>query len=517
LVAVIILVASWSSSGCAQGGLKGQLGPQLTREATDKTPDNFSQALSLWRSARTTLQAAAKQPCYNAFAEQAVLLGDRAARRLEEFAGTIELPPGSGFSDGNAPNSPRAQAEKRKAQIGKMIDELRDLIAQIISKPACETPNPPALVDPGPTPGPGPTPPPEQTPIPDVATPQGNQCTTADQLRELKRLEQKAKSLRGDLIIDRNGIKEIDDEIERLTEKKANPKTTAQQRVFIDEDLLELQRRRVDRVVQQDEDLRELLNLNSQIRALGGQECPPPGDDDQSYVPRQGLYGGGELVTNWGRVDTTERRAGTDAVTNRFSDRGDTVGGGILLGYKFTPWANRIVVSPFASFDVMRSAVNHTFAGGSSLGTTANFMGTVGVKIGPQLDLGPWIYGIAGVSVLNQTLNINFIPGASSKSVTVAGATVGAGVAVQPSFLRAFGLPVSVFAEYQHTWWQDANFNAPAASPAFNYNFRRQDDLVKIGFTVPLFIPPPARPPLSTVSAPGGGPKHVKTRRVKKN
>jgi len=40
---------------------------------------------------------------------------------------------------------------------------------------------------------------------------------------------------------------------------------------------------------------------------------------------------------------------------------------------------------------------------------------------------------------------------------------------------------------------------------------------VKIGFTVPLFTPPPARPPLSAVSAPGGGPKHVKTRRVKKN
>jgi hypothetical protein len=53
---------------------------------------------------------------------------------------------------------------------------------------------------------------------------------------------------------------------------------------------------------------------------------------------------------------------------------------------------------------------------------------------------------------------------------------------------------VSVFAECQYTWWQDANFNAPAASPFFNYTFRRQDDLVKLGFTVSLNAPPPVAP-----------------------
>jgi hypothetical protein len=58
------------------------------------------------------------------------------------------------------------------------------------------------------------------------------------------------------------------------------------------------------------------------------------------------------------------------------------------------------------------------------------------------------------------------------------------------------GRPVSLFAEYQHTWWQDANFNTPAASPAFNYNFLRQDDALKFGFTVALGGPPPAARPL---------------------
>jgi hypothetical protein len=51
---------------------------------------------------------------------------------------------------------------------------------------------------------------------------------------------------------------------------------------------------------------------------------------------------------------------------------------------------------------------------------------------------------------------------------------------------------VSLFLEYQHTWWQDATFNTPAASPFFNYTFRRDDDVVKFGFTVLLNSPPPA-------------------------
>jgi hypothetical protein len=127
-----------------------------------------------------------------------------------------------------------------------------------------------------------------------------------------------------------------------------------------------------------------------------------------------------------------------------------------------------------AEFDYLNLPVNHTFPNGSFLGTTANVAGTFGIK------------GIAGVSVLNETLNVNFIPVSSSRDATVAGATLGGGVAWQPSFLQGFGLPVALNFEYQHTWWQDAHFDAPAASPAFNYTFRRQDDLFKFGVTVAL-------------------------------
>jgi len=221
--------------------------------------------------------------------------------------------------------------------------------------------------------------------------------------------------------------------------------------------------------------------------------CPPP------QTASSGLYLGGELLKNWGWLRSTEYRTGTDIVTNGFIDRADPIGGGFLIGYRFMPFANSIVVSPFASFDFMRAPVNHTFANGSYLGTTANFMGTFGVKAGPQLNA-LWLYGIGGVAVLNQTLNINFIPVASSQSATVPGGTLGLGGAWRPNFLQGFGRPVSVFAEYQHFWWAHATFNTPAASPAFNYTFRRQDDLLKIGFTVDLSAP----------QLPAAGPRYVK-------
>lgn len=195
----------------------------------------------------------------------------------------------------------------------------------------------------------------------------------------------------------------------------------------------------------------------------------------------------------WLKLDSTEKNA-AGATTNSFSDTHDPLGIGVILDYRFRPWANNIVVAPFVSFEYQNMSVNHTFANGSYLGTTSNFAGTLGVKVGPELPSGVWLYGIAGVSMLNETLKVNFIPVSSSTTTTVPGATLGLGGAIRPDFLQGFGRPVSLFAEYHHTWWQDATFNAPSASPLFNYTFRRQDDTIKFGFIVSLASPaaPPA-------------------------
>jgi hypothetical protein len=90
------------------------------------------------------------------------------------------------------------------------------------------------------------------------------------------------------------------------------------------------------------------------------------------------------------------------------------------------------VISPFVSFDYMNAPVNHNFPGGSFLGATANYDGTIGVKVGPQFKI-LWLYGIGGISVLNETLNVNFGPVASSSKATVPGGTLGAGAAWQPA------------------------------------------------------------------------------------
>jgi hypothetical protein len=195
-----------------------------------------------------------------------------------------------------------------------------------------------------------------------------------------------------------------------------------------------------------------------------------------------------------------ESLAGTGQTTDQGKAAHDPLGVGFNIGYGFTPWGNNIVVSPFVSFDFPNTSVKQYFPGGSFLGTRSNFEATAGVKIGPTINLSTWVYGIAGVSALNETLNINFIPLASSTTQTVPGAMLGVGAAIRPGFLQGFGHPVSLSLEYQHTWWQTAHYNTPAASAPFNYAFQRQDDTVKVGFNVYFSAPPPAAPPQSNMA-----------------
>lgn len=212
-----------------------------------------------------------------------------------------------------------------------------------------------------------------------------------------------------------------------------------------------------------------------------------------------GIY----LIKVDGKSEIYERFIRTDDITNFFREVHDPIGVGVHVSYGFTPWSNSVVVAPFVSVDAPNISVFHSFPGGSYLGTTSNVSGTAGVKVGPAVTPDLWVYGLAGVSALNQTMKINFIPAFSSASTTVAGATAGAGIAWRPASWQIANHPVSLFAEYQHTWWQDAHFNAPTASPLFNYSFRREDDVVKLGVNISLgdFGAPPPAPPSFPVKA----------------
>jgi hypothetical protein len=243
----------------------------------------------------------------------------------------------------------------------------------------------------------------------------------------------------------------------------------------------------------------ELASLNRIKKRLEGEYRQlmdlPPCVVGYGTAFANGVFLGLYVIKATGGAVITERFIRSDQITNQFQNSHDPAGVGINVAYGFTPWHNNVVVSPFVSLDYLNNGVNHNFAGGSYLGTTANVAGTAGIKIGPSITAGFWMYGIAGVSALNEALNVNFLPVMSSTSKTVAGATLGAGFAFRPGFLQNWGRPVSLFAEYHHTWWQDAQFNSPAASPLFNYNFRREDDVIKLGFNVHFDEPVPMPAP----------------------
>lgn len=209
--------------------------------------------------------------------------------------------------------------------------------------------------------------------------------------------------------------------------------------------------------------------------------------------PAGGLRVGAFIIKSWGHLRSTERLAATGDVTNQFSDTNDPIGGGLVIGYDFRLWGNSVVVGPFASFDWLHQSVNHTFANGSFLGTTSHWSTTVGARAGFAPTSSLLIYGLAGASWLNQDLNINFGGPVTSQNKTTPGFTLGAGVEYQPDMLKSLPLPVSVFLQYQHSWWADAHLDTPAASPLFNYTFRRDDDTFKLGVVVRFAGRPPAR------------------------
>lgn len=203
--------------------------------------------------------------------------------------------------------------------------------------------------------------------------------------------------------------------------------------------------------------------------------CPQP----SSF---SGLSGGVSLEKSLLFLTWVESLAATGATTNQNSVRGDPLGVGGNVGYGFRPWSgtNNIVVEPFLSFSYPNAKANYAFPGGSFIGARSNYEGTAGVKIGPASDFA-WIYAIAGASLLNETLTVNFVPTSSTVDKTVSGATFGLGGAIEPGWLQIFGLPTSLSLEWQHTWWQTATFNTPASSPFFNYAYKRQDDRILLG------------------------------------
>jgi hypothetical protein len=154
--------------------------------------------------------------------------------------------------------------------------------------------------------------------------------------------------------------------------------------------------------------------------------------------------------------------------------------GGAAVSYPLQPFGDGVAVAPFVSFDDLERSVN------GALRATLDYEGTAGVKIGPRIAPGAWIYAIAGASIASETVSTGFVKQRSAAW----GGTAGAGISFMPAPLQGLALPVSLFADYQHTWRQERENASPGAACA---PFR-EDDAVKIGFSIAfgMDLPPDA-------------------------
>jgi hypothetical protein len=200
-------------------------------------------------------------------------------------------------------------------------------------------------------------------------------------------------------------------------------------------------------------------------------------------APLGGMYGGVEVAKTTGQMRVTERLSDTGLPTNDFKDSRDPIGVGLTLGYNFVP-SPRVIAGPFFNVLVLNQTIKHPFAGGAFLGTSTRLFGTGGVKLGFAVTPALVAYGLAGGSLLNKdvTVALGFPP--TSVNRTVVGGTLGAGLEYRPPGWNLLGAPVSVFAQYQHTWWDRTRLERPASSPLFDYAFQRQDDTFKFGVNV---------------------------------
>ena len=222
----------------------------------------------------------------------------------------------------------------------------------------------------------------------------------------------------------------------------------------------------------------QIQEMYDEMEGLKNKKCP--GDKIGMLGPHLGF----DVHETYGCLGTTEQFADDGAISNIFRDCKDPLGAGLLAGYNFAPWNNSVRIGGFVSLDYQPMTINHTFPAGTYLGTTSHWAVTAGIKVGGVTSSGVFVYGLTGVAFLNQDLNINFGGPVTSANVTTPGATLGLGGEYQPAFLNGFGLPITLFAQFQHTIWQDSRLTMPAASPLFNYTFRRNDDAIKFGLNV---------------------------------
>jgi hypothetical protein len=209
--------------------------------------------------------------------------------------------------------------------------------------------------------------------------------------------------------------------------------------------------------------------------------CPPPA----TQTSWTGPYGGAQAIGSWSRVSTNEFLAATGVQTSHLDDSGSGFGGGINGGYNWMPWGGNIVTGVVFDANGLSDKVNHTFPGGTFIGSTVNFEASADVRAGVLTSPNLLLYGQTGVSVADQRLQINFGGPITDTTQWTAGYNLGGGAEwMLPANTLPWGRSTSLFVSYDHTWWNKASLTMPAASLPFNYTWLRQSDAVEVGFRI---------------------------------
>ena len=198
----------------------------------------------------------------------------------------------------------------------------------------------------------------------------------------------------------------------------------------------------------------------------GGSGVATPGPTPYTWT---GFYIGGGGVGSFTHVDWNEYLGSSGARTNGNSASGSGGGGAVQVGYNSGSWWGGAISAMFLS-----NPANFTFANGASIGEKVKVILTATGQASWYPNQQWRLYALGGPALVEKEFNINFTTSASSTQ-WLWGGTLGAGVEFR------FDPRWSIFAQYQHIWVEDGNFNAPPNSPLFNYKFENNIDIIAGG------------------------------------
>jgi hypothetical protein len=189
-----------------------------------------------------------------------------------------------------------------------------------------------------------------------------------------------------------------------------------------------------------------------------------------------GPFVGAELLGSLDSVDTVETTAATGAAFHKFTSSGGGIGGGVDLGYNWQPPDSRFVVGVLASFDGLSNGAGGVFH------TNDDYAGLIEARAGYLLNPVLLWYGETGLALGQENARANLGGPTTSLSRTATGYAIGGGFEwALPAHTLPIAAGTSLFADYQHIWWDNGTMTMPAAAPNLDFRWQRESNIVRLG------------------------------------